>query len=592
VSYWLEMQDGLKPAGVAGTISAFTGNVITHSVLSGLAVGQVVTLSGTTSNDGKYTITEIVVGTTQTRVVPTPNAETAAGTIQRWEENTAKLGPVTVTNFLASNVITAAGATFITDKVQKNDRAIITDSGGPQGGGANDGAWYVDSVDSETQLTVRPMNGQANVVVMAGSGASIYVRQGNHRLWIQDESSITLSSMLANTIPLPQQAPASDSFCSGVIGDFLEERALMSKILYLVQGIGSIQMVNTGATNTVWNSLDEIVVNLNKRKTGTQGCNIQWADPNALATQSEFNKGTADGGDRYSADQGSVWIGFGQSKITEPTAFAYTTKITESRYGSYEDTTNEDGTGSDNFAGIIKFYHSIIRPLLTLVSGTGHVLENPIVYPTGLNVEEVPTGIDLKNFALTKSLSNVPIVHIGADIRVPIEGLRLSDLISSGIWNLLNVIWDVLNPKEDYDESLLFGAVTSGEGRKSYTFNPRFVTRNSVGGVPSLIQGLSVQIFSINETTTAEVSLGSWSTDANGRLSGIETDRDGINLQRQINNGVATDYSHRILVRGVDSVTGIAFKARNERFVMRTELDIDFAMDILQPDYEGELGEA
>jgi hypothetical protein len=569
--------EGAFVSGSGGAITAFNVDIIVaaYAPAAGVAVGDILTVAGSTSNDGPYTVTQIVVAGAQFRVVPTPNAEAAAGTVRKQTNNVAKGGTDAVTAYVATNIIQSATATWLTDGVQPRDRAIVSGSGGTQSAGGNDGAWFVVSVDSETQITVQPLNGEGNVVAGAGAG-TVSIRQGSVEIeFISEVADQSFTTIATNAVPDTQVAPGASDFVAGAITDHVvQELMATGRTFWSLRGVLYIRSSGTGFN---FRSDDEIVIS---RPIG--------GTLMVLISNSQIYIGNDDGYDRYAAAEGSVWYGI---NFSQGTASNITSR------GSYLD---PGGAALTLPGSSWELASSIIRNGITSGFGiTDSFLETSIVYGAILQLQYQGPS-DWKNLSMCHPTGSAYIAILRAQLEpVIIEGLLKSSRPQK-LWLLFGCNLFVLNPRADYSllNDIIAGLQYSGlasayaNAYKEYTWNPRFVERDQSGAAGSIpIEGLTVTIYQKNQYQP-EVLVGSWTTAASGRLEGIETDRDGINLTRQwllfYGGLIEADYYQRLEIEGRDVNTGQAYKPVNEIITMRAALNYDFPMDVLQTDYEGE----
>jgi len=310
-----------------------------------------------------------------------------------------------------------------------------------------------------------------------------------------------------------------------------------------------------------------------------------------------FNVGTDGGGDRYTCADGSAFVGAvlgGQGDAVFR--------------GSYIDTLDAGLTMPQDIGAIYEVATSIFRPGWFVTGNTSSCLvESVAVYSNtaGSGITNFQyQGVDWQNVNIAKN-ANYSYMFAGGQPIIPVEGILKGNQSPNKLWAMAGPTLLVLNPREDYhlsnDLIHSINPTFRGGSSKLYTWNPRFVERDPSGTEsPSPIQGLKVQIIAINETYPGNYTdLGTFTTAASGKLEGIETDRDGINLERHFYGyqnipsigWLLLDmvFSHRIIVEGRDVNTGQRFRPINEVITMRAKLDYDFPVDVLQTDFEGEL---
>jgi len=216
------------------------------------------------------------------------------------------------------------------------------------------------------------------------------------------------------------------------------------------------------------------------------------------------------------------------------------------------------------------------------------VVETLVVYRVR-GILALGPGVSYGNASLAQSGKIGAIVDFsGSGAIATIEGLLKSDTVTLPLWQVFGIGMHVLNPRVDYSDAELYFIfnVPGSEGSRLYTWDPRFVARDAVAGAPSPIQGLSVRVLEVDDVSHAETEItGSpFTTDVNGRISGVEVDRDGINLRRSLVTGTSTQtFSHRVVIEGGN------YRAVNELITLSSRFEADFPVDVQQTDFEGEL---
>lgn len=107
----------------------------------------------------------------------------------------------------------------------------------------------------------------------------------------------------------------------------------------------------------------------------------------------------------------------------------------------------------------------------------------------------------------------------------------------------------IRDARQDFSLSDLFNVFTTSVGTISYTWNPRFVARNENTKTKVPVQGLTVEIFEINETTLVETLLGTFTSDANGRINS-GAGRVMRRATRTDPGPVDVEYTHRVRISG------------------------------------------
>ena len=568
MAYEYHQLDG-NTATAGSAITAFGVNTITTSTgVASPAVGDILQVSGSTSNDGYYTITSIagaVYG-----VVPNPNPEAAAGNAARVNRNFAKGGTDNITAYPAAAQVQCATATFQTDNVQKNDRVIIQGTAGPQGGAGNNGAFWVDSVVSQTTLAVRPLNGEAALNVGIPIAGTVQIRQGGHRIIVTDQAGpFDFADIANNMVPLTQQAPGTSDFASGVAGDFASVETFKNGTRDLVEFLGiHYILLYSPTTAMVFRSLNEIAVFKNWLGP-TGGGNFAHTTLGTFPVQTittEFG-GDAGGGDRYTADDGSAIINL----LAEVQGYVEMRGCYWDGAGAFSVPGNQSG-----FLG-----SSIIRPTLQAQAGSTVDHETIIVFDAG-GVYTLTGGVTYRNLSIAQQTTLAYLANFGPVVVIPIEGVLIGDQTLAGIWGLFNVEVNVLNPRADYPNSILWGTILSGGiGRKTYTWNPTCLERDYTGAEdPEPIEDLWIEIQTLY--LGSPIAIVIYQTDSNGRISGVETDRDGVNLIRTYKDQTFDlGFTHRIIIEKA------GYRAQNFEIEIAQELNYDHFIDAMRPDYQG-----
>jgi hypothetical protein len=462
---------------------------------------------------------------------------------------------------------------------------VISGSGGRQGSGAgNDGAWWVDSVDSETQLTVRPLNGEAVLNVGIGAAGTVSVRQGGHRLHVLDQAGpLDFGDIAANTVFATQQAPGTSDFGSGTLADFVLAESISegNRTHICTLGITEIYL-ESESTAINLTSENEILLGRNYGVVGANASQL-LTDGGALVGSATIQIGSDNsGGDRYSASDGDAVIGY-----------ADITSATKEWRGTYWDA-GDTASNVVQETKVADFYSCIIRPNQQSLAVSDIENETVIIYGPKNSLYSLTNGIACRNISIAQQDALSYLVVLGSPITIPIEGVLASDNNYYGMWGAFNGAIQVLNPRDDYDINFICGQMFSGgSATKEYTFDPRFVTRNDAGtAYPQGVPGLTVSWWTVVELTGGEIYGGTAVTNASGRLSGIETDRDGINAARQYKDTTWTsglDLAFRVTVEGSNSTTGQPYRPINEIRQFTRYYQADYPVDLLQTDYEGEM---
>jgi hypothetical protein len=555
-----------------------TNRIHVSGIVTGAAIGGCLQLFGSNTNDGAYSIYN-VAGPSIFDVLPLPNTDgSPSGWVRLCAGAEQKGGSDAITATTATR-ITAPTATFQTDGVQKNDRAVID-------GGTNAGAWFVTAVPGQTQVDVQPLNGGAAMTPGGSVGNNVVIRQGHHQVRVVDHGSdATWSDVVASGVMSTQQVSAR-GMAAGVLSDYIQtEQIGSSRLSIRTEGIGSIALVNTLAGQADdFLSTDEVVINANTKGRAF----VNREDPNGVAGRAEFRVGTRSGGDRYSASDGSAWINWrlqpwtsvGNTSPVEDTTFA--NKI----YGSYFDAplpSTHGPIGGEYIGSILR--DGMIANYQTVAEDM--IVESVIHYHGAFPIAD--PGYESANVLLS-SASTGNITYSGTpDILLPVEGILKSDL-TAPLYQVARLgggalTLDLLNPRADYTMAELVSAVTGGAvAQLRYTYNPRFVERHSVGigVIPTTIANLVVRIWAVVPGFFELEHPGSpFTTAASGRIEGYEPDgRDGVNLTRWYSTGTPLGLQMRVTIEG----TGYRFV--NQSFTMTTRFDGDYPVDFMAPDLE------
>jgi hypothetical protein len=579
----------LGETGTTRAIVSFVGSTVTiaSGFVSPLTVGACVQFSGTTSNDGNYSVMTVTSPTVFT-VSPTPNPEPAAGQVSYYEVTSSKQANVPITATTATR-ITAPTALFQTNLVQVNDRVVID-------AGTNSGAWFVSAVVSETQIDVRPLNGEPAMTPGGSVGNNISVRQGHHQVRVVDHGASTnWADIEANAVFDTQQLPGTSDFGSGVVADYVMTELVgpsFARRLVRTQGIGTVVLVNTLAGQaTDFISENEVVVNMSS---GTAGgvFNPRFLreDPNSVAGRAVLRIGNPNGGDRHAAIEGSAWSGWTLADSTGIAQDFLDDIFANEIYGSYVDVPSlHTVTGGEFVASILR---DAMQFTLQGAETSPMINESVIHYPGGVAIYN--QFYKSANVLFTEAASGVIFWSDPSPLTITVEGILKSDLaaslfqlLQSGVGALTLI---ALNSRIDYGISELVLSVAGGAtAQKQYTFNPRFVERHSVGiaSDPTTISGLKVNLY-ITVPILGEIpNAGNpFTTAASGRIEGYEADgRDGVNLASEAwvpALGGIFDIPARMTVEGA------GYRFVNQSFIMRTRSDFDFPIDFSTPDLEEE----
>lgn len=453
-------------------------------------------------------------------------------------------------NDAGRGLLFAAAATFLTggpQPTQRGDQVVVS-------AGANAGTYQVFQPISDTMLVVDlpwPAPG------VAPAGETVTVTRQTWALTITDEATTSWATILANA---PNVVRA------------LRVGGGHHKTVYLSQ-LTTIRIVQTGATTTLWTSENEVVLPDNDQ--------VEMAD---------FNLGTGSAGgftdlvigrrgtDDRSPSRGSFWMGFAPSGEAGHSI---------AMHGSW---VVKQPAVQRNMGISPEVNLSIVEGgwFFPQTAAGGGFWRGGIYINTSFGLASLATPELLEDLSLAFGTAAV-LTFIGSSgSLVPISDFFLGDdygtagVAYTGVGSFV----EFRDPKEDYPLSrLVSAAAIAGEYEKRYTWNPRFVERNEVGLAGSPLQGLTVEIFDINETTSVEtpISGSPFMTDAGGRIntSGVVLLR-----ERQTALGVGTGdlYSQRVRVSGPRT------RYTNEITTASSPVfDVDVPVDLSNTDFEGEV---
>jgi len=325
----------------------------------------------------------------------------------------------------------------------------------------------------------------------------------------------------------------------------------------------------------VWTSTHETVVNTMKDSAngGSLGPLTLTKAAGSWTYSVRITLG-AKGSSRYDVSAGSNWVG-----IRSATFAGF---LVMKLYGSMWDGIFSSGafgvnaplrlnTGAEVIGSVVK------SGVLILQHGT--LMESVVLY--GRQALQALGVGDQANLLL--SAQDVPSVVSSA---ATISGLLVGDDVATPafLFTAGTGILSILDPRAAYDIfDLLSFSFGTAEGELDFTYNPRFVSRDSAGSTPAPIEGLVLSLYAIDESDLSETPVfEDEETDASGRLFASA----GTFLYRQyVNNGDNFLYSHRLVIQG-----GGYRIVRGTFQITGPELG-DIPVDRISPDYEGEFGE-
>lgn len=565
------------------TISSITGGLV---VLNGASdannldsplVGDVIELlsTGVNNNDGYYTLTQINTAPAPDtyQIRPAPNNQGAVGSAVRLNRATARtLSATTLTSVTALTgnlaLVQVNGANFRTNNVMRNDRLVLSGSSTT----ANNGGWFIHEVVSDDYVVVRPPDNGAGMTTEAVGTGTIGVRAGVHVALVTAEAALSWQRFLDVGTML---AAPTNSFGSGAPRDFFRRHTIPGRVFWEIVGISRIIIDQSSlGTESTWVSENEFVVaNTPNNRGATGDAQVTRLENTgswgfASSTALRFRLGNQPG-NRYSCNAGSAWLNVRNS------AGFWGAFGGMSLYGSYFDprSTGLDlGTGGNVTASIIR---GGVRPY-------NGVIESMIAY-NGFGIQGAGAG-DQANNLLAQQDSASSVDAPG----VTMEGMLISDARVGGILSTAPAgLVIILNPRTEDD------LVTAGYGsfgfspgaiEQHFTFNQRFVYGISPIDSPIVLENLTVRIYEIDKSTGAETLVFSGVTNASGRLNGGL----GVQLRRErITSPVIPSifYEHRLVLEAA------GVRLLSKTIVMRQKLTNDFNVELIAPDYEGELDE-
>jgi len=555
------------------------------------AVGEIVELFGSgvpNYNKGFYAV--IAASGSTLTLTPKPRAQgtstvTGIAKTTQFAQYTIA-GTSNITEIIALDpplaYLRVAGADFKTagtsgdlkTGVRRNDRVQISGSSTA----ANNGSWIIHEVLNNTTLILRPYDNGEFLQSQSASG-SIIVRQGKIRVAINNVGANSWSNTAS--IGVPRAGPYGSKFYrfgSGSISDYLrihtigDSGTVELRSFVELAGVQALDFYLSAVRGATFYSLNEIAVVTHT--TGAVGDCIFTA-VNQASWPGELTVELGDNtGDRYSAGNGSAWVGI------VPSISVAMTGQRINAYGSYI-----DGTGTNELSlGRGDVTACIVRPRVNTDTGR---IESIIAYGDSGNASGSLTASgagDQDNILITKQGTTNSSINSACII----GGLLVSNKLFSPVAFNNNVtgggVVEIRDPRIDIDLNDYFSN-TSADGQviKTYQFNPRFVSSDSNALTPVPVFYLTIDVIEINETDLTPIALIHDTTNQEGLLV------DGARyLTRQSIDGTAetsTLFSHRVIVEGA------GFRLHDE-IIQLTEPRVgDWAVQRVRPDYEGEFGE-
>jgi len=562
VSVTFRQGEGAR-AGGTGTrgIASITAGVVTTSVgaVSSLQVGDIAEIFGSTeqpTNNGFYTVTAIAGLTITLRPAPLNQVAGGAndGSIARLGQATERIASRAVTSVIELSagvaVIRSDGALFRTNNVEVNDRVAFRGSATT----ANNGAWYVQEVLSESQIAVRPPDFGTGMTAQGADG-TLQVRAGVHVFDVVGEPAVSWQ-LLQNASPQNGPSGGAPFFGSGAGRDYFRKYVLPDglRTVWNIFGVSRIRFNQSSlGVESSWIMENEDVTAITQNSRGASGdafvtrldATGAWDLPGGNGMDIRLG---SQPGNEFSVANGSVLVG-----IRVFAAGLFTTERSRiSMYGSYMDPLSpllgnfEDG----------EVVGSIVREGLR--AGEGRV-ESVALYGSAVvgsfGFLSMGNG-DQNNILVAEHNTQSSITGAGAEV----GGVLWADtIVVPALVNSSGATIFIRNPKQDVP-LLSFYDTIGGDIERIQEFNPIF---SSVAGTQLVpIAGLAVSIVEINNTTLAEVVAFAGATDVNGRLNGGL----GVDLRRELLElgPVSTFFTHRVVYSAREQYVVMHDFERNE----------------------------
>lgn len=472
-------------------------------------------------------------------VAETMTAQGASGNGAAVENGTLKVTATAVTSFVSTSRIQATGALFQTRGVVKGDRLAI------YAGALNRGSYYISAVIDENNVDVVSLSFAAAPLSTGGlTGETLVVYDGFGVLTATNEAAMSWSTIKTAYPFLVDSSPCGDKLT-----------------VHRVAILRGIILKQTGATHTDFTSSKEVI--LPYRSTINV---IQWTilDTGGVAASSAVVSGTP-GSDGNSFSQGSYWMG-GSLSMTGGSKFR------AELVGSVV-----HGSRTAHSTGTSAIVRGCLYDETTLIMQDG---EARLAVQAGNAQALLATSNTVDWFDVFMSSASTAGFLTGGDLLI--ENMLVGDDAPNPLFQVFADSITIRNPKADYSLARLFSIIFSARGGiVDYTWNPRFVSRDSTGLVGSPIQGITVTVSDINGTTLNETAHASSPliTDANGRINGGA----GINLWARRTADGGPEYSQRIRA----AVSG--YRALDMIIKMTSPFSGDVPIDFLATDFEGEV---
>jgi len=543
--YTWEMRRVIDLIQSTGSINSVAAQVITFASLpGGIAVGRLMEIAQSATNDGIYTVTNIA-GNNVTVAEPINNSG-ASGVGTCTGPGAERIVGSGITSFPDDHTILASGAGFITNGVLKGDRIAV------YGDAVNDGSYMVDRVQTEDQLTVVDHINLVASGALTASGAStgsILVSEGFGTVTISGEA-VSSWAGLAGTYPYLVDG----------------ERPCGPTATLTVRQIPAINRLKfqtaSGEASRLWFSQKEVVLPIR-----SSSFSINWNFDEVLGDPFIIVLGAAGTDADFGGQSGSYWF-----------------------HGSF------GGQGSFGVNYLLGAWASVLHGLPTLwYPGENAIVRNCLVVEDGGIFFE--DGTDVENVTLTDAnfgpgvkggvveTADLSVLKTGAlaalNSDTTIQDFRITNDTYKPVWWVFTpgITVTARDPKGDYSAAELFNLFNTSSGIVEYTWDPRFVSRDSTGLVGDPISGLAVSIYNIEAGSETEISGSPFTTNASGQ---IDTD---IYLMARYKFGffAPVEISQRIVVEGQ------GYRTLNQVIKMARPFEGDVAIDFLYTDFEGEV---
>ncbi len=552
-----------KPGGLKVLATGFDGtNTITWTgnLAQGFP-GRVMQLRGTPLNgDGNYMVVE-QISNTSARIQPTPpnNAGVVSGTVLPLAATTATNrihNALAVTGYPATNRIQAVGVGV---GVKPLDHVALAPLQ------TNEGNYLIEAVigNNEIQVFGNPLT------AAAPAADTVTVRSARHELHFIDETAATMALAVAGATIFQANF--------GAVADYITETVHSTTLpigrQYDFRGILQARLRNTDdSTDVLLTALNEIWVNAQSDE-----YDLHFFGEGTPTVEHAIVLG-ARTGDTLSGHDGCQF--FGCVPFWSTSGLSDNETVSKIRASSIKGTALwKLPDGSEIVESVIDVHGSISMPGLQGATMTDMVMET-VTFIGNIPPLILGPGLQATNLNMRAAINGLLNGATGATI----EGLLRSSDGTAALYLVIASTGVVfLNPRADYDLTVLCTSFPGANASKRYTYNPRFVSRSGAGTPGDPIAGLEVRIYDVNETTQVETEISGspLTTNASGRLPSLPD----LVRQNQVGGfpAVTTDYSQRLRVQGN------GFRAIDQVITQTAKFEGDVAVDFLATDYEGEV---